>query len=196
VAVPSCSQLLGFARTASQEHAHLLAYQRAEPTFAYGDGVVWPGAWVHVANSRSLVPTTPGTAVGHIAVNSSQTYELYLGGSFQRGFEVRVDGRNLGTVKDQITGFRTFAHVADIYLARGVHRFEYTFPHADLTPGNSETLGVHGEFVGDVRLTSLSAVVLQPQYPPSQLISVSPAAARSLCGRPLEWVELVSGAGA
>jgi hypothetical protein len=34
--------------------------------------------------------------------------------------------------------------------------------------------------------------VLQPlQFPPSELISVSPAEVRSLCGRPLNWVEIV-----
>jgi hypothetical protein len=195
VAIPVCSQLLGFARRASQEHAHLLAYQRAGPVFAYGDEVLWPGTWIHEQGTHSLVATTPGTAVGHIAVASSQRYELYLGGSFGRGFEVRVDGRKVGTVKDQLAGFTNanFIPVADLFLTAGVHRFEYTYPHADLTPGNGETLNT-GEFAADVRSTSLAAVVLQPlQFPRSELISVSPGAAKSLCGRPLEWVELVSG---
>jgi hypothetical protein len=38
-------------------------------------------------------------------------------------------------------------------------------------------------------------VVLQPlEHPPSELISVAPSEAARLCGRPLEWVELVKGA--
>ena len=192
VAIPSCPQILGFASTAAKEHAHLVAYQRAAPTFARGDQVVWPGAWNHDAAGQSLEPTTPGTAVGHIAVPSSQSYELFLGGGFGRGFEVRVDGRKVGTVKDQLAGFTSFVPVAEVYLSAGVHKFEYTYPQADLTPGSGETLGA-GEFAPDVRFTSLAAVVLQPlQYPRSELISVPPAEARRLCGRPLEWVELVS----
>jgi hypothetical protein len=193
VAIPACPQLLGFARTASEEHAHLVAYQRAIPVSVYGDAVLWPAAWIHEQNSHTLQATTPGTAVGHIAVASSQLYELYLGGSFGRGFEVRVDGRKVGTVKDQLTGFSSFIPVAKLFLTAGVHRFEYTYPHANLTPGDGETLST-GEFVSDVRFTSLAAVVLQPlQFPRSELINVSPAQAKSLCGRPLEWVELVSG---
>ena len=137
-------------------------------------------------------PTTPGTAIGQVAIPSSQSYELYLGGSFGRGFEVRVDGRKVGTVKNQLTGFINFVPVANVYLSAGVHKFEYTFPHADLTPGSGETLGT-GEFATEARFTSLAAVVLQPrQYPRSELISVSPAEARRLCARPLEWVELVA----
>jgi hypothetical protein len=193
VAIPPCPQLLGFASKAATEHAHLVAYQRAEPVFARGDQVVWPAAWNHNPAGQSLEATTPGTAVGHIAVASSQRYELFLGGGFGRGFEVRVDGHSVGTVKNQLAGFPNLVPVAELYLSAGVHTFEYTYPQAGLAPGSGETLGT-GVFAPDVRFTTLTAVVLQPlQYPPSELISASPAEARRLCGRPLEWVEIVSG---
>jgi hypothetical protein len=194
VSVPSCPQMLGFARTAAREHAHLVAYQRAEPVFARGDQVLWPATWIHNAPGASLEATTPGTAVGHIAIPSSQRYELFLGGSFGRGFEVRVDGRKVGRVKNELAGFTALVPVAEVYLTAGIHKFEYTYPHADLTPGSGETIGA-GVFASDVRFTSLNAVVLQPlQFPPSELISASPAEASRLCGRPLEWVEVVSNA--
>jgi hypothetical protein len=193
VSVPPCPQLLGFARRAAERHATLLAYQRAEPTFTRGDEVLWPRAWIHEAEGHALIPTTPGTALGHIAVPTSQLYELFLGGSFGRGFEVRVDGRKVGAVKNQLAGYTHYVPVTQVYLTRGVHTFEYTYPHADLTPGDAETLDV-GEYAPDVRFTSLSAVALQPlEFPPSELISARPANAKSLCGRPLDWVELVRG---
>jgi hypothetical protein len=195
VSIPPCPQLINLGRTAEQKHAHLVAYQRAEPTFARGDVVLWPRGWIHEPAAHAVVPTSPGTAVGHIAVPSSQRYELFLRGSFGRGFEVRVDGSVLGSVKDQLAGIPMgFVPVAEVYLSAGVHTFEYTYPQADLTPGNGETLGT-GEFARDTRRTLLAGVVLQPlQYPPSELISVSAAEARSLCGRPLDWVEIVAGA--
>jgi hypothetical protein len=193
VAIPSCPQLQSFGRKARGEGAHLVAYQRAIPTFTYGDQVLWPASWLDEQASHTLTATTPGTAVGHIAIPSSQTYEMFLGGAFGRGFEVRVDGRKLGRVKDQLSGFIAYIPVGRVYLTAGVHTFEYVYPHADLTPGNGETLG-SGEFAPDGRFTSLSAVLLQPlQYPPSELISVAPSEATRLCGRPLEWVELVKG---
>jgi hypothetical protein len=192
VSVPPCPQLISVAARAQRDHANLVAYQRAQPTFARGDGVLWPGGWIHEPAARALVATTPGTAVGQIAVPSSQRYELFLRGGFGRGFEVRVDGRRLGSVKDQLAGIPMgFISVGELYLSAGVHRLEYTYPHADLTPGDGETLGT-GTYARDSRNTLLAAVVLQPlQFPPSELISVPPAQARSLCGRPLNWVEIV-----
>ena len=193
VSIPSCPQIRGFARTASARHAHLLAYQRAAPTVTRGDEVLWPGTWNHEPAGHSLEATTPGTAIGHIAISSTQNYELFLDGSFGRGFEVRVDDRKVGKVKDHLSGFLSSIPVANVFLTAGVHKFEYTYPHADLTPGNGETLGT-GSFAVDARFTSLSAVILEPlQYPRSELISVSPAEATRLCGRPLDWLELVSG---
>ena len=55
------------------------------------------------------MPITPGQTVGHIAVSSSQIYELFLDGSFARGFEVSVDGRSFGTVKNELSGFSAYA---------------------------------------------------------------------------------------
>jgi hypothetical protein len=193
VSIPSCPQLHGFARKASAQHAHLLAYQRPEPVFTRGDEVLWPGAWIHETGPHALIPTRPGTAIGHIAIPNPQRYELYLNGSFGRGFEVWVDGRKLGTVKDQLSGFISSIPVGEVNLSAGIHKFEYTYPQADLTPGNGETLGT-GEFAVDARFTMLSSVALEPlQFPSTEMISVAPAEVARLCGRPLDWVELVSG---
>src|SRR5262249_50392590 len=142
--------------------------------------------------AHTLLPTTPGTAVGEIGIRSGQSYELFLRGSFGRGIEVRVDGRRLGSVKDQLAGIPMgFVPLGEVYLSPGVHTVEYVYPSADLTPGSGEALG-NGEFANFARRTLLAAVVLEPlQYPPIELISVSPAEARSLCGRTLNWVEIV-----
>ena len=66
------------------------------PTRACG-----PVRWFHNLEEHTLTPTTPGTAVSHIAVASEQSYELWLGGSFGRGIEVSVDGHHLGRAKDE-----------------------------------------------------------------------------------------------
>jgi hypothetical protein len=193
--VPSCPQLLSFARKAAAEHAHLLAYQHGEPDFVRGDEMRWPRAWRHETESHSIQPTTPGWAVGHILVPSSQTYELFLGGSFGRGFEVKVDGRKVGSVANQLTGFISYIPITRLYLTAGEHTFQYTYPQPGLAPASGETLGMSEYWAGVGRWTSLTAVVLQPlDFPRSELISASPAEARKLCGRQLDWLELVAGA--
>jgi hypothetical protein len=189
VATPPCAQIQGFARQAFAEHAELLAYQRPAPIVGRGDetGTIWPATWINNLASRTLIARTPGQVLDHIAVPSAQSYELWLDGSFARGFEASVDGRRVGRVKDELSDlsgyvhladFGGWVHLADLFLAPGVHTFVLTYPHADLTPGS-----------GNNELTSLSAIALQPQSPPSELIAVPPRQAARLCGRALDWIE-------
>jgi hypothetical protein len=182
VTIPPCTQIQSLARVALRQEAELVAYQRPEPIVVRGDQMQWPGRWFHDPETRALTATVPGTGVSHIAVNSSQRYELWLGGSFSRGFDVSVDGRHIGRVKDQIGNVGNYAPVADLFLESGVHTFELSYPHSDLTPGS-----------GDNEFTTLTAIALEPlEHPSSELLTVSPRQAKSLCGRPLNWIEIVA----
>jgi hypothetical protein len=181
-AVPSCTQIERLGVGAARVHADLVAYQRPQPVVARGDQTRWPASWRHEPASRTLYPTTPGTALAQIKVYGDQDYEVWLGGSFSRGFEVSVDGHPLGRVKDELLDIGEYAAVGVVYLTPGVHVFGLTYPHADLTPGS-----------GDNQQTSLAAISLQPlSRPAARLLSVAPARARSLCGRSLDWVEIVA----
>jgi hypothetical protein len=180
VAVPSCAQVRELAGRAELKNADLLAYSRPEPVVARADETLWPGAWFYDPASHTLTANTPGKLVSHIAVADTQRYELWLGGSFSRGFEVGVDGSELGDVKDELSSLGGYIHVGDPYLTAGVHTFTVTYPHSDLTPGS-----------GDNTSTSLSAISLQPQRPPGRMIRVSPERADELCGQPLDWIEIV-----
>jgi hypothetical protein len=184
VAIPPCPRIQSLAHQALAEHARLVAYQRPAPIVARGDQTLWPGRWLHDSAARTLTATTPGTAVSHIGVVSTERYELWLGGSFARGFEVSVDGNRVGTVKDELSASGGYVHVADLLLEAGVHTFALTYPHAGLTPGS-----------GNNELTSLSAIALEPKSPASELIEVAPRQASRLCGRQLDWIEIVTGGG-
>jgi hypothetical protein len=181
-AVPPCSQLERLGAAAARAHAQLVAYQRPQPIVARGgDQTRRPAPWAQDHASQTLTPTTPGRALAQIEVYGNQDYKLWLGGSFSRGFEVSVDGRQVGRVKDELLSIGGYAPVADVYLTPGIHAFALTYPHPDLTPGS-----------GDNQQTSLSAISLQPlRRPRAELLTLTPAQARSLCGRSLDWVELV-----
>jgi hypothetical protein len=180
---PSCPQIRGFGRQALREKAHLVAYQRPAPIVVRADQSLWPASWVHSPAEQTLTATKPATLVAHIAVASPQSYELWLGGSFARGFVVSADGERVGAVKDQLSSLDGYVHIGDLFLAPGVHTFAITYPHADLTPGS----GADG-------YTTLSAIALQPrERPASELIEVPGNQASALCGRPLDWIELVRG---
>jgi hypothetical protein len=181
-ATPPCAQVERLAATASRDHAELVAYERPQPIVARGDQTRWPAPWVHDSASRTLLANTSGTAVAQISVYGNQSYELWLGGSFSRGFELSVDGRHVGRVKDELLSIGGYAPVAEMYLTPGIHVFALTYPHSDLTPGS-----------GDNQQTSLAAISLEPlRRPSAQLLTVAPARARDLCGRSLDWIEIVA----
>ncbi|HUH80178.1 MAG TPA: hypothetical protein VLZ06_02530 [Solirubrobacteraceae bacterium] len=181
VAIPPCSRIEALGRRAASVHGQLVAYQRPAPIVARGDQMLWPAGWLHETEEHTLVPTFPGTATSHIAVASSEPYELWLGGSFARGFEVSVDGRHLGTVRNQLQPFAGYVYIATLFLESGVHTIQLTYPHSSMRPGSA-----WGQF------TYLEAIALEPTVrPPRALIAVAPAQARRLCGRELDWVEIV-----
>jgi hypothetical protein len=183
VAIPPCAEIHSLARRALAENAQLVAYQRPEPIGVRGDQALWPGMWAHAAEQRVLTASTAGRAVSHIVVPRGEHYEVWLNGSFDRGFDVSVDGEHLGTVKNELALFNQMAyvHLANPFLEPGVHTFAFTYPHANLAPGS-----------GDNEFTSLAAITLQPRSPASELLTVAPAQAARLCGRPLDWIELVT----
>lgn len=182
VAVPACASILSLARTALREHAELVAYQRPAPIVVRGDDTLWPAAWGHDPESHTLTPTTPGQAVSHIAVAERQRYELWLGGNFSRGFEISVDSHYLGAVKDELASIGGYVPVAELSLTAGVHTIALTYPHSDLTPGSANAL-----------FTTLTAIALEPaDGSMTQLLTVAPRQAQSLCGRSLDWIEVVA----
>jgi hypothetical protein len=184
VAVPPCSQIQHIGQRARSAQAQLLAYERPPPILVRGDESQWPASWIDDPEGRVLRPTAPGHAVSHVVVTRPERYELWLGGSFTRGVEVSADGSGVGRVKDELAGFElsSYVHVADVFLTPGVHTFVITYPRAGLTPGSGENT-----------LTSVSSIVLSPKEPPGDLIEVAPPEATRLCGRPLDWIEVVQG---
>ena len=181
--IPPCTFVRKLGATARAEGARLVAYQRPLPIVVRGDDLQWPAAWYHDSVGHTLTPYTPGTAVAHIEVSTTQVYEFWLGGSFTRGFQVKVDGRSIGQVKDEIFDINGYVPMAKLHLTAGVHTIAITYPSADIwTPGT-----------GNNEYTTLQEIVLQPlQFPRYEMLNVAPAQASQLCGRPLDWIELVA----
>ena len=183
-AVPQCPAVHRLASVAAADHADLVAFQRPLPVVIRGDEVLWPAAWIHDPVGHSLTATTPGTAIAHIVVASTQRYELSLAGLFTRGFVVGVDGRRVGSVKNEISDIDGYVPIAAVALSAGVHTITLTYPHPDLSPG-----------AGNNTYTILDEIALDPlQSPAREMLTVAPAAAKLLCGRPLDWIEIVAGA--
>jgi hypothetical protein len=181
--VPSCSLVRRLGHEARSVGGQLVAYERPDPIVIRGDQTRWPAAWYHDATAHALTPTTPGTAVAHVALTVTGTFELWLGGSFARGFQVSVDGRSVGQVTNQIFDIDGYAPVAKLRLTAGKHTIDLSYPRPDIWfPGT-----------GANRHTMLSAIVLQPLHsPPTRMLTVAPSHESALCRRSLDWIEVVA----
>jgi hypothetical protein len=182
VAVPSCPRIRTLGALAARDGGSLVAVQRAAATVVRATQASVPAGWaVDVAAGR-VTPGRLGTLRAHLSLTAAQRYAVWLGGSFARGFEVSVDGRRLGRVKDQLSMLGQWVQLGDVALAAGPHEVDVRFPPADLTPGS-----------GDARNTLLDAIALAPAGGDAgQMLTVAPARAGQLCGRSLDWVEVVA----
>ena len=183
--VPSCSKVLGLAATAAADHGELVAFARPNPIVVRGTDTQWSSGWDAYPPSGTLTPITGGaSATAHIVIpHGVSGYQLWLGGSFARGFTVSVDGRRTGAIADALDPVGAYERVGSpLTLRPGTHAITITYPNANLSPGNADS----------EEYTSLSEIALSPPDSQMRLVTVKPALARSLCGRLLDWIEVVT----
>ena len=183
--VPACSTVLTLASTAAVDRGDLLAYERPDPIVVRATNTQWtPGGWDSDPASGTLTPTAAGaTASARIVLaHGARDYQLWLGGSFIRGFVVAVDGRRLGSVSNQLNPPGAYNRIgAPLTLAAGDHTITVTYPSADLGPGSADSESY----------STLFAIALAPPDSTMRYVEVSPAHAVSLCGHRLDWIEII-----
>jgi hypothetical protein len=183
--VPSCSKVLALAATAAADHGELVAFARPNPIVVRGTDTQWSSGWDAYTPSGTLTPIAGGaSATAHIVIpHGVSGYQLWLGGSFARGFTVSVDGRRIGAIADALDPVGAYERVGSpLTLRAGTHAITITYPNANLSPGNADS----------EEYTSLSEIALSPPDSQMRLVTVKPALARSLCGRLLDWIEVVT----
>ncbi len=181
VATPTCRVIERLGRQAAAVGASLVAAVRPAPIVLRGDDVRWPASWYHDPAGHTLTPTQFGTATARLEVPAAGSYELWLGGTFARGFTVRVDGKVLGRVRHELGSIGASTPVGELSLSRGAHTIQLTYPTAGYGPGEADAS----------RLTMVASIALRPAASDAQLLAVPAAAARTLCGRSFDWIDLV-----
>ena len=121
--------------------------------------------------------TTPGHAGGPVRLPASGTYDAWVRGDFPRPVSVTLDGRPLGSVAGVNTPGQWLVAGARPVPA-GPHLLRVTRGGGRPAPGDGAD-----ELIGPVALALRG---------PERLESVIPVRWRSLCGRELDWVELVA----
>ena len=179
-----CSTVAGLAQLAKAHGARLFS---ASPPETVGIGIARAShpSW---AESRfGLLMTTPhGHLDATFAVPHTGTWELWLQGEIMPAVAVSVDGRPLASIDGQLNGVASDPDTTAplrVRLTAGLHR-------VTIARGSSNLLAP-----GSGGSAILDSIFLTPAGPGGQpTLHVTPAGDwRSLCGRALEWVEVVPG---
>lgn len=118
----------------------------------------------------------PAKAIGRVRVPEAGRYRVWLRGSFPRATQILVDGRRRATVAGANTPGQWLGDVP-LRLDAGVHGIEIRVPGGAPKPGDGAA----------VTIGPLAFVADEPE----RLQTVPIARWRTLCGRQLDWIELV-----
>jgi hypothetical protein len=181
-----CSDVLAFAAKAKGDASLRLrvAFKPAnvtvEPT-----ALQKPSTWTTDADGRRMLARDPGTATGTFTVPRAGTFEAWQGGSFARGFSVYVDDKKIGDARWQMANLAQFEDLGPIRLTAGTHKFKLVRGGRSLHPGS-------GLRPLPVFLEALGPFALEPVPSPWRVVTLRPPEAASrICGRTVDWVELV-----
>jgi hypothetical protein len=176
-----CSRVAGLAQLAKAHGAQLVS-TRPPQVVAIDVARALHPAW---AESRDgLLMSGPGRLTATFAVPHTGTWDLWLQGEVMPAVEVSVDGRPLASISGQLTGVATDPDTIAplrVRLTAGLHRVTVAHGSSNLlAPGSGGS-------------AILDSIFLTPLGAGGQAaLQVTPTARwRSLCGRRLEWIEVV-----
>jgi hypothetical protein len=145
-----------------------------EPLFSRDRSYGWG---LDPAEHGAVLPNTPGHAGGVLDVRGGR-YGVWVQGDFPRRTYVAVDGRVVGSVSGSNTPGQ-WLKAATIALAPGKHRVEV------FRKAGRNHLGP-----GEWAIGTIGATALQREAP-EQLRTLPVGTWKTLCGKRLDWVELV-----
>ncbi len=180
-AVPPCGEVLRLGRLAAVSGGRLATVFRDAVTVVGLDTAARPVSWQSYSGSPGVVyPSGPGTLETTVTVPAAGRYGVWLAGSFRRRLELSVDGKPLAARRHRLTHPGVLTPFGETALSAGAQALTLRYDAASLSPGSGG------------RPFALGPLVVGPVGPPPPVSYFEPAAARTLCGRSLDWVEAVA----
>ena len=176
-AVPSCAAIQGLALLPGV--ARLVAVPREQVAVFALSSLRRPASWTPGYVSGSVDPRGSGAVSTRFSVTRGP-YDVWLGGSFLGKFSASIDGREVGSARHQLEWSGQLVRLGGTPLAGGPHTVTLRYDAGGWPPGS------HG-----IAPFPAGPLVVAPREKLST-IAVDPAAAQTLCGRRLDWVEAVS----
>jgi hypothetical protein len=183
-AVPSCRDVLRLAGLATANGGRLATVVRQPAVVIYPDGSQTEPTQLsrYGEDPRAVYVTVKQSIRLPFGLPRAARYGVWVGGTFRTRVDAYVDDRYVGTLRRELTWPGNFLLAGNIRLRAGGHVLRVDYSGPDLRPGGD---GMPGWGIGPF------AVARGTQD--RQVLYLRPAAARSLCGRTLDWVEALSG---
>jgi hypothetical protein len=178
--VPRCADVLRLAAEARALDGELVASDAAAPLAVPLSEASRSGGLVSSpVGATYLDPQAPGEFTLEANVPTTGGDEVWLGGSLRPAATLSVDGDEVSTLRQQLNTPGSYLDFGIVPLRRGSHTFAVSIGGPDLRPGSAGADGLLGPLV-----------ISHPDDDPP-LRRLSPGRARSLCGRPWDWIEAV-----
>ena len=116
---------------------------------------------------------------GLLKVTQPGQYQVWLGGSFSQHFAVWVGKQLVGSTPLDLGPPGQYVRIGQVRLTPGTRPVLIVRPANSSAPGESAST----QLLGPLVLTRIDA--------PPPVEDISPDKAASLCGRALEWLEIV-----
>jgi hypothetical protein len=157
----------------------LVAAEGPEPLIVPLSQASYPSSWSTPDTRYAPIPLSAGTITADVRVDSSGEFEFWLGGSVRPEVDLVVDGKAVGSVREELNNLGGYVSLGSAHLDPGVHRVQVVFHGSDLHPGS----GGQATAIGPLVLTTATA-------DESRLVNVPASQAKSLCGKRLDWIEV------
>lgn len=180
--VTSCTQVRSVAARAAARGARLAYVERPRTPSLIPTRARRPTDWGTVfGDPNALIQRGKGGEVaGRVDVTVPGRYRVWLQGNFDRALSIYVAGHRVGRVGPRQFGAPgSFFSVGEIQLPAGPARVRIVRPQNNLEPADGGT----NRFLGPL--------VLDPVTDARQLRYLAPRDAGTLCGRRLDWLEVV-----
>jgi hypothetical protein len=182
VALARCAQVRPLASQARREHGRL-EYAERSPNIVLNMGAATRSPSTLLLSDLEGQPQIaiggPARVEMDFEVRQAGSYRLWLGGNVDRPMRVMIDGRLVGDPTEVFGGDANKYPVGTIGLGAGRHRLQMVKGGGSLRPGDKASTLIDGGLLVPVSAEQESVE------------SVAPGAWRSLCGRWLDWVEVV-----
>ena len=183
--VPNCAKVMDLAHLAAANHGLLATVYRPKVAIVdpltgqikaptqfgpYGE----PRGLIHATNAYTVTPTFRVPATG--------TYGVWVGGSFSSTMTVKIDGQRVGQQWNQTQWPGNFVSFGSVVLTKGSHTLVLKHSGPDWRPGTAAS-----------QPFGLGPIVIAQGTEHRNISYVQPSAARSLCGKTLDWIEALHG---